>query len=159
MLTSRPDDALNGYEPDFGLLESPFTLTPNPRYLFESRSHSTALEQVAHALPRHEALIVITGAVGTGKTMLCHIVAQRRDARTFVAIISTPPASGDDLLRQVLDEFGVLAHDSRVIAEAGRFELVRTLQQFLASLVPLTVAGATLRTRSHWLRPATKSVT
>jgi type II secretory pathway predicted ATPase ExeA len=150
-ILSRQDAALNAYEPDFGLLESPFTLTPNPRYLFESRSHSTALEQVAHALPRHEPLIVITGAVGTGKTMLCHIVAQRRDARTFVAIISTPPTSGDDLLRQVLDEFGVLPRESRLVAQASHFELVRTLQQFLASLVPLNAQAVIVIDEAHRL--------
>ena len=151
MNSSRGDVVPNAYEPDFGLLESPFTLTPNPRYLFESRSHATALEQVAHALPRHEPLIVITGAVGTGKTMLCHIIAQRRDARTFVAMISTPPASGDDLLRQVLDEFGVLPRDSRLVAEASRFELVRTLQQFLASLVPLKAQAVIVIDEAHRL--------
>jgi type II secretory pathway predicted ATPase ExeA len=151
MITNWKDAVPNGYEPDFGLLESPFALTPNPRYLFESRSHSTALEQVAHALPRHEPLIVITGAVGTGKTMLCHIVAQRRDARTFVAIIATPPASGDDLLRQVLDEFGVLPRESSLVAQAGRFELVRTLQQFLASLVPLKAQAVIVIDEAHRL--------
>ena len=132
------------YEGHFGLVDSPFALAPDPRYLFESQSHSAALEQLASAVPRHEALVVITGEVGTGKTTLCRAVADQRGPRTLVAVLTKPPATGDDLLRQILDQFGMLADDSGPIAKASRYELLRTLERFLASVVALDAQAIVL---------------
>jgi general secretion pathway protein A len=122
------------YEGHFELREAPFALTANPHYLFESRSLSTTMAAIAEALKRHEAIVIVTGASGTGKTLVCRALASRKDLRTFVALISTPPDSRDDLLRHILDEFGVLSSDNRGAAAAQHFELVRTLRQFLAGL-------------------------
>jgi general secretion pathway protein A len=122
------------YEGHFELREAPFALTPNPRFLFESQSISAAMAAMAEALKRHEPLVIVTGAPGTGKSLVCQALATRKDPRTFVALISAAPDSRDDLLRVILDEFGVLSSDSRGAAAARRFELVRTLQQFLAGL-------------------------
>ena len=85
MLTGGHEHPVStGYEAHFGLVESPFSLTPDPRFLFESRSHSEALAHVMSALRRREALVVITGEVGTGKTMLCRTVLERLQRRTFL---------------------------------------------------------------------------
>ena len=59
------------YEEYYGFVQPPFSLTPDLRFSYHSRSHSNALEQVTAALRRREGLIVVTGAIGTGKTMLC----------------------------------------------------------------------------------------
>ena len=53
-----------GYEHHFGLAESPFALTSNPRFLFESASYHAALKEIAYGLPRREPIIVVTGAIG-----------------------------------------------------------------------------------------------
>jgi general secretion pathway protein A len=127
-----------GYEGHFDLREPPFALTANPRYVFESRSLSSAVQEITRALERHEPVTVITGAAGTGKTLMCRTLANMRDPHTFVAVVSAAPASRDDLLRQLLDQFGLLSADSSGAAAASRFELVRTLEQFLASLAKVS---------------------
>ena len=64
------DNGPLSYERQLGLQESPFTLTANPRFLFESRSYAVAIAQIYESLRRHEPIIVITGDAGTGKTMM-----------------------------------------------------------------------------------------
>jgi len=72
----------NGYEPYFGLAEAPFTLTSSPRFLFESASYLAALKEVDYALSRREQIIIVMGPIGTGKTTLCRMIAERRGPRT-----------------------------------------------------------------------------
>jgi general secretion pathway protein A len=139
------------YEQHFGLRESPFTLTANTRFTFDSRAYAGVVETIVRALERHEPLLVITGPPGSGKTLVCRTVADWRNSRTFVALISTPPANANDLLRLVLDQFGVLPRDSRRSAEATQFELVRTLEQFLASLGSLGARAVILVDDAHRL--------
>jgi len=102
---------VEGYEPFFGLNEAPFSLAPNPRFLFGSASHSAALAQVAYALERREPLVVLTGEIGTGKTLLCRTVLQRLERKTFLAVVDDPLLDRDDLLRLLLQDFGVISKD------------------------------------------------
>jgi general secretion pathway protein A len=131
------DSDSDGYEPFFGLAEAPFTLTSSPRFLFESASYLAAFKEIAYALSRREQIIVVTGPIGTGKTTLCRMIGERRDPRTFVGIVSSPPQTVDDLLRQILDGFELLTDDTRSIVEASRYGLLRVLRQFLDSLIAL----------------------
>lgn len=126
-----------GYEQYFGLVESPFSLTPNTRFLFESESHTAALEQITVALRRREALTVITGEVGTGKTMLCRAFVQDVEPRTFVSVIANPLLSADDLLKQLLLDFGLMTRDETRSSGLTQHEMVAALQRFLSTLVPL----------------------
>jgi len=148
-----PFGVSRGYEQYFGLVESPFSLTPNPRFLFESESHSAAIEQVTLALRRREALVVITGEVGTGKTMLCRTLLQALEPRTFISVITNPLLTAEDLLRQVLEDFGMLSRESARTTEASQHELVKALQQFLASLVPLRAHAVILIDEAQHLQP------
>ena len=153
MKASDPFGVSRGYEQYFGLVESPFSLTPNPRFLFESESHSAAIEQVTLALRRREALVVITGEVGTGKTMLCRTLLQALEPRTFISVITNPLLTAEDLLRQVLEDFGMLSRESARTAEASQHDLVKALQQFLASLVPLRAHAVILIDEAQHLQP------
>lgn len=153
MKTTDPFGVSRGYEQYFGLVESPFSLTPNPRFLFESESHSAAIEQVTLALRRREALVVITGEVGTGKTMLCRTLLQALEPRTFISVISNPLLTAEDLLRQVLEDFGMLSRESARTAQASQHDLVKALQQFLASLVPLRAHAVILIDEAQHLQP------
>ena len=87
------------YERFFGLHDAPFSLAPNPQYFFESRHHASALQQLTDAIERREPLIVMTGEIGTGKTLLCRAVLQRFDRQTFVSVINDPLLDRDELLR------------------------------------------------------------
>jgi general secretion pathway protein A len=143
----------DGYERYFGLVESPFALTPNPRFLFKSRSISEGLEHVTRALRRREALVVVTGEVGTGKTLLCRLVLQQLEPRTFVCVISNPLLSRDDLIRQVLTDFGVVSGRLARPEQANGHDLVRILQQFLASLDSLRAHAVIMIDEAQHLQP------
>lgn len=142
-----------GYEQFFGLVESPFSLTPNTRFLFESESHSEALEQVTLALRRREAITVITGEVGTGKTMLCRILVQDLEPRTFISVISNPLLTAADLLKQLLHDFGLMPRDDSRQSTLTQHDMVATLQRFMASLVPLRAHAIVLIDEAQHLQP------
>src|SRR6266852_438329 len=137
MATAEHPEPVGGYERFFGLNETPCSLAPNPRFLFASDSHAAALAQVAHALERREPLVVITGEIGTGKTLLCRTVLQQIRRKTFLSVISDPLLERDDLLKQLLQDFGVIPRDRAKLTEASRHELIQTLQAFFRSLAPI----------------------
>jgi general secretion pathway protein A len=141
----------------YGLSRPAFSLTPDLRFAYQSRSHARAFEQVTEALRRREGLIVITGEIGTGKTMLCRALLEFGETRTFLSVIHDPCLSVDDLLFQVLRDFGLISKASRPqdgpTAEASRHQLVETLQQFLASLVPLDAQAVIMIDEAQHLAP------
>ena len=128
------------YEDYFGFVQPPFSLTPDPRFLYRSESHDVALQQVWQAIRRKEGFIVLTGDIGTGKTTLCRTLLEQFDQTTFTALILNPFLSVEELLREVLISFGVVSKEALKtgrLATASKHELVRTLHDFLLSLVPL----------------------
>lgn len=128
------------YEDYYGFVQPPFSLTPDPRFLYRSESHDVALQQVWQAIRRKEGFIVLTGDIGTGKTTLCRTLLEQFDQTTFTALILNPFLSVEELLREILLSFGVASKDALKngrLATASKHELVRTLHDFLLSLVPL----------------------
>jgi len=87
------------YASFFGLNEKPFSITPDPRFLFLSLSHREALAHVLYGIEQGEGFIAVTGEVGTGKTTLCRTLIERLAAETEVAFIFNPTLSGEELLR------------------------------------------------------------
>ena len=144
---------LEKYEPFFGLTEAPFSLAPDPRFLFASASISAALEQLAYALGRREPLIVVTGEIGTGKTLLCRAVMKRIPRETFLSVIDDPLLERDDLLKQMLEDFGVIAKDRSRLTETTRHELVEALQAFLRSLGSIQAHAVVAIDEAQHLRP------
>jgi general secretion pathway protein A len=125
------------YEEYYGFTEKPISLTPDPKYLYKSSSHASAFELLQYAVRRREGFVVITGDIGTGKTTLCRALLEQLDRKTFTALVLNPFLSEEDLLRLVLQEFGVV---SRAEVKRGRLagiskqELIETLNEFLLSL-------------------------
>ena len=144
---------LEKYEPFFGLTEAPFSLAPDPRFLFASASISAALEQLAYALGRREPLIIVTGEIGTGKTLLCRAVMKRIPRETFLSVIDDPLLERDDLLKQMLEDFGVIAKDRTRLTETTRHELVEALQAFLRSLSAIQAHAVVAIDEAQHLRP------
>jgi general secretion pathway protein A len=134
---SDPLGVARGYEQYFGLVESPFGLTPNRRFLFESESHSAAVVQITLAIRRREPLMVITGEIGTGKSLLCRTI-QPVEPRTFVSVISNPRLSPRELLRQVRHDVGLTAEQPTGADAPRDHDTGDTLQEFLASLAALS---------------------
>jgi len=141
----------------FGLAARPFSLTPDLRFAYHSRSHTHALEEVTTALRRREGLVVVTGAIGTGKTMLCRSMLESFESRTFLSVILDPGLEVEDLLRQVLTDFGIIgsadAPEPGTMSEVTRHQFVSTLQQFLASLIPLHAHAVIMIDEAQRLNP------
>jgi general secretion pathway protein A len=128
------------YEDYYGFTEKPFSLTPDPKYLFKSASHANAFELLQYAIRRREGFVVVTGDIGTGKTTLCRAILEQLDARTFTALVLNPFLSEEDLLRLILQDFGVVSRDEMKrgrLSGVSKQELIETLNEFLLSLQPL----------------------
>ena len=144
------------YEEYYGFVQPPFSLTPDPRFLYRSESHDVALQQVWQAIRRKEGFIVLTGDIGTGKTTLCRTVLEQFDQTTFTALILNPFLSVEELLREVLLSFGVVSKDALKtgrLSTASKHELIRTLHDFLLSLVPLHGSAVLIIDEAQHLSP------
>ena len=128
------------YEDFYGFVEKPFSLTPDPKYLYKSESHANAFELLQYGIRRREGFIVVTGDIGTGKTTLCRALLDQLDSRTFTSLVLNPFIAEDDLLRQILQDFGIVSREEMRrgrLAGVSRQELIQTLNDFLLSLLPL----------------------
>jgi type II secretory pathway predicted ATPase ExeA len=132
------------YESYYGFTEKPFSLTPDPKYLYRSQSHGDAFDLLQYAIRRREGFVVVTGDIGTGKTTLCRALLEQIDRTTFTALVLNPFLTEEDLLKRILQDFGVISRDE---VKAGRLahvtkqELIETLYDFLLSLVPLKASA------------------
>src|SRR5947199_8112190 len=128
------------YERYYGLTEKPFSLTPDPKFLYRSQSHANAFELLQYAIRRREGFAVVTGDIGTGKTTLCRALLEEIDRTTFTALVLNPFLSEEDLLKRILQDFGVVSRDTIKaggLAHVSKQELIDTLYDFLLSLIPL----------------------
>jgi len=128
------------YEEHFGLVEKPFSLTPDPKFLYRSETHANAFDLLQYAIRRREGFVVITGDIGTGKTTLCRAILDDLDRRTFTALVLNPFVSEEDLLKRMLQDFGVISRDEvrqGRLASVSKQDLIDILNEFLISLLPL----------------------
>jgi general secretion pathway protein A len=113
------------YTEFYGLREKPFSLSPDPRFLFLSDSHREALAHLLYGIEQGEGFIAITGEVGTGKTTLCRTLLQRLEPGSEVAFLFNPQLSGLELLQAIDAEFGLDTQGK------SRRELMDQLNRFL----------------------------
>src|SRR5438477_261284 len=97
------------YERFFGLADTPFRLTPDPRYLFLSPKHAEALAHLKLGLRESSGFVCITGDVGTGKTTLLRAFLADLGPETATAYIFNPPLSALELLKTINGELGLFA--------------------------------------------------
>jgi general secretion pathway protein A len=96
------------YESFFGLRELPFSLTPDPRFLWLSETHEEGLASLFYGITRRKGFVLLTGEVGTGKTTLLRAALERIPAETETALIlNTADLSPLDLLKLIATEFGL----------------------------------------------------
>ncbi len=95
------------YEQYFGLKEKPFSLTPDPRFLFLSADHKGALDHLLYGIKRREGFLAITGDIGTGKTTICRTLLERLDPGVQTALILNPLLSEREILSAILEDFGI----------------------------------------------------
>lgn len=113
------------YRSLFGLVESPFNLTPDPRYLFLSRSHQEAYDHLRYGIDQRKGFIEVIGGIGTGKTTLCKALLNNLDPRIRTAYIFNPSVSEIELLQAINEEFGLDGKGQT------KKELIDSLNRFL----------------------------
>ena len=144
------------YEEFYGFAQSPFTLAPDPRFLYRSESHEEAITSLLQAIRRREGFIVLAGEIGTGKTTICRALLEQLDQTTFTSLVLNPFVSVEELLREILLDFGVISRDavrSGRIASASKHELISTLHEFLLSLIGIHGTGVLIIDEAQHLSP------
>jgi general secretion pathway protein A len=110
---------------DFGFKENPFAITPNPRYFFLSRGHEESLAHLIYGTGPNGGFVLLTGEVGTGKTLLLRSLLEQKLEDVDVALVLNPRLSRREFLATICDELGVeykgppysLKHLSDVLAK------------------------------------------
>ncbi len=98
------------YQNYFGFREPPFTLTPNPEFLFLSRCHQEAYAHLLYAIESRAGFIELSGEVGTGKTTLVRTLLSQLQPETYrTALIFNPTLSPLGLLQEINREFGLFS--------------------------------------------------
>ncbi len=116
------------YESFFALEEKPFSLTPNPRFLFLSKTHNEVYAHLIYGIENRAGFVEVTGEVGTGKTTILRTLLSHLDEEKYrVAFIFNPKLTAFELLRNINQEFGV-ADDG-----LSSPDLIQSLNEFLLS--------------------------
>ena len=125
------------HEQYFGFAQRPFALSPDPKFLYRSASHDAAIGRLLQALRRKEGFLVLTGDIGTGKTTLSRALLSQMEPTSFTSLVLNPFLSLDELLRQVLLDFGIVSREAAHFDAASTHELVSTLHEFLQSIASI----------------------
>ncbi len=115
----------------YGLKEMPFNITPDPRFLFFSDQHREAFDHLVYGIEHRKGFIELTGEVGSGKTTLCRAVLANLPKRIKTALVLNPALSGSQLLRAILNDFGLNPRRKdrlSQIEQLNSFLLEQTLQ-------------------------------
>jgi len=113
------------YERFYELRERPFALSPDPDYLFPSRTHREALDYLRYGIESQAGFVVITGDIGSGKTTLLQTLLRGLDGQTIVGRIVNTMLEPRELVETIMIDFG--------LDPAGRSKplLLRDLAQYL----------------------------
>lgn len=119
---SEPDAIWKSH---FRLRCNPFSLTPDPAFLYLSNSHAEALAGLKLSLLERRGLACMTGEVGTGKTTLLYSLLSTLDSDVETAYVNNPALPVDQILQAILEDFELDGHGST------RLELLNALNDFL----------------------------
>ncbi len=120
-----------------GLIEKPFSLTPDPKYFFASGCHAEARDLLRYGVREREGFMCFVGAAGTGKTTLLRTVLDGFGDDIVTAIVLNPYLSEEDLLRIILQNFGVATRaefEGGAGQQTSKQELVDRLNDYLIGL-------------------------
>lgn len=116
------------YKKFYSLSRNPFEITPDPAFVFPTRRHNEALASLYYGVRRHKGFVVLTGEVGTGKTLVlrCLLDLFNRDEVSYAYLFSTKLAELD-FLRYVARDFGIVNRDKE------KADLLLDLSAFVCS--------------------------
>ena len=92
------------YNAYFGFKEAPFSIAPDPRYLYMTRQHREALAHLVYGLNSEGGCILLTGEVGTGKTTVCRCLLEQIPEDANIALVFNPKVTAMELLETICDE-------------------------------------------------------
>jgi general secretion pathway protein A len=95
------------YKDYFHLTDMPFSIAPDPRFIYMSGRHREALAHLLYGVQGEGGILLLTGEVGTGKTTLCRCLLEQIQTQCDVAFILNPKMSVDELLASICDEFHI----------------------------------------------------
>jgi general secretion pathway protein A len=95
------------YASFFGLRQEPFSIAPDPRYLFMSERHREALAHLLYGVRSGGGFVLLTGEIGAGKTTVCRCFLEQVPKRCNVAYIFNPKLTVTELLKTVCEEFRI----------------------------------------------------
>ena len=91
----------------YNLKEKPFEIAPDPRFLYLSGSHREALAHLIYAVKERKGFTVLTGEVGTGKTVLVQALLGKLDGKTRTAYLFNPRLGPTDFLNYICEDLGL----------------------------------------------------
>jgi len=112
----------------FGLLEKPFAITPDPRYLYLSARHAEALAHLLYGINEAGGFVQLTGEVGTGKTTIIRSLLAQTPKNAEIALILNPRMTASEFLLTICEELGIGVPDA---ATDSRKDLVDILNHYL----------------------------
>jgi len=112
----------------FGLNEKPFSITPDPRYLYLSERHAEAMAHLLYGINEAGGFVQLTGEVGTGKTTIVRSLLAQAPKNAEIALILNPKMTATEFLLTICEELGIGVPDS---ATQSLKDLVDILSQYL----------------------------
>jgi len=118
------------YAKFFGLKQEPFSISPDPRYLYMSERHREALAHLLYGVRSGGGVVLLTGEIGAGKTTVCRCFLEQIPKRCNVAYIFNPKLTVIELLKTVCDEFRIPLVPERHLSETVK-EYLDPINEFL----------------------------
>jgi general secretion pathway protein A len=128
------------YKKFFNLTRNPFELTPDPDFLFPTQRHNEALAALYCGVRRHKGFVVLTGEVGTGKTLLLRCLLQlfKESKDVAYAYLFNSRLSATEFLQYVISDFGLAAsgkNKSELLLELSNYVVSRGLKKLTTVLI------------------------
>ena len=128
------------YKAFYNLKHNPFDLAPDPAYFFSTRRHNEALAALHYGVRRHKGFVVVTGEVGTGKTLLlrCLLRLLKESKDVAYAYLFNSRLSPTEFLQYILSDFGLPAtgkNKSEMLLELAQFLIQRGLKKQTTVLI------------------------
>jgi general secretion pathway protein A len=115
------------YTSFFGLSDKPFSITPDPRYLFMSERHAEALAHLLYGINEAGGFIQLTGEVGTGKTTVVRTLLEQLPGHADVAVILNPRLTPIEFLLAICQELGIFVRDEDEDSVKGLVDILNML--------------------------------
>jgi general secretion pathway protein A len=128
------------YKTFFNLTRNPFELTPDPDFLFPTHRHNEALAALYYGVRRHKGIVVLTGEVGTGKTLMlrCLLQSLKQSKDVAYAYLFNSRLSATEFLQYVVSDFGLSAsgkNKSELLLELCNYVVSRGLTKLTTVLI------------------------